>query len=119
MSLDVYLYRKFKKLYEDGTIEDCEEEVYSANCTHNLNTMADKCGLYELLWRPEEIDITKANQLIEPLTVGLELLKSNPEYFKQFNPSNGWGSYDGFVRFVEKYLEACVENDDCYVMVWR
>lgn len=119
MSLDVYLYKKYKKLYEDGTTEDCEEEVYSANCTHNLNIMADKCGLYELLWRPEEVGVTKANQLIEPLTVGLELLKSKPEYFKQFNPSNGWGSYEGFVRFVEKYLEACVENGDCYVRVWR
>lgn len=90
MSLDVYLYKKYKKLYEDDTIWTCEEEIYSANCTHNLNTMAENCGLYTFLWRPDEVGITKANQLIEPLTVGLELLKSNPEYYKQFNPSNGW-----------------------------
>ena len=35
-------------------------EVYSANITHNLNTMADEAGIYKHLWRPDEIKITKA-----------------------------------------------------------
>jgi hypothetical protein len=84
-----------------------DEEVYSANITHNLNQMADAACIYHHLWRPDEIGITKAGQLIEPLRAGLVLLRSNPEIFKKYNPENGWGNYEGLVRFVENYLEAC------------
>ena len=82
-------------------------EVFSANITHNLNTMAGEAGIYEYLWRPDEIKITKAKELIEPLRKGLHNLKSQPEKYKKFNPKNGWGSYDGLVKFVENYLNAC------------
>jgi len=94
-------------------------EVYAANITHNLNTMADKANLYKPLWRPEELDITKAHQLIEPLSAGLSLLKSNPAYFTRFNPSNGWGDYDGLVSFVEGYLKACEQYPEAEVEVSR
>jgi hypothetical protein len=107
MSLDVYLTAVRPT------------EVYSANITHNLNKMAMEAGIYEVLWRPEEIGITQAGQLIEPLTVGLEKLKADPMYYSQFNSPNGWGMYEHFVPFVEKYLEACRENPDANVNVSR
>lgn len=94
-------------------------EIYSANITHNLGKMASEAGIYEHLWRPEEVGVTHANQLIEPLTKGLELLKGNPEKFTQFNPANGWGDYDGLVNFVEKYLEACKIHPSATVSVCR
>ena len=94
-------------------------EVYSANITHNLNTMAIEAGIYEHLWRPDEIAITKAKQLIYPLRVGLDILKSDPERFKKFNPENGWGSYEGLVEFVEDYLNACYQFPEAEVEVSR
>lgn len=93
--------------------------VYDANITHNLTAMADEAGIYKHLWRPEEIGITKAAQLIEPLTVGLAILKADPERFKKHNAPNGWGIYKHFVPFVENYLAACVENPDADVSVSR
>lgn len=96
-----------------------DETVYDANITHNLNKMANEAGVYECLWRPDEIGISKARQLIEPLTAGLALLQSDPDKFKAFNPSNGWGDYDGLVSFVERYLSACVEYPDADVGVSR
>lgn len=107
MSLDVYLSATRPV------------EVYWANITHNLVGMADAAGIYQALWRPEEIGITKASQLIEPLTKGLELLKSDPAKFEAFNSPNGWGLYENFMPFVEKYLEACKENPDADVSVSR
>lgn len=94
-------------------------EVYSANITHNLSTMASHAGIYEALWRPEEIGIDLARQLIEPLTAGLGVLLNDPERFKAFNPSNGWGSYDGLVGFVRNYLEACRQFPDATVYASR
>lgn len=98
---------------------DDDKEVYWANITHNLNKMAGDAGIYEHLWRPDEIGITKAAELIEPLRAGLALLKSDPSRFKKFNPENGWGTYDGLVAFVEKYLAACEEYPAATVRVSR
>ena len=95
------------------------ETVYSANITHNLNTMAENAGIYEALWRPEEISITKALQLIAPLSAGLTLLKVDPARFKTFNPENGWGNYEGLVEFVANYLAACEQYPSADVSVSR
>lgn len=94
-------------------------EVFSANVTHNLNSMAQAAGIYMHLWRPGEIGITKAAQMIGPLEAGLEVLRADPERFKAFNPENGWGSYDRFVPWIEAYLAACRENPDADVSVLR
>lgn len=82
---------------------------YWANITHNLNKMADAAGIYEPLWRPEEIGITVAAQLIEPLKEGLERLTAKPHEYKLLNPSNGWGDYGGLVSFIANYLDACIK----------
>ncbi len=97
---------------DDGT-------VHTENITHNLNTMADEAGIYKHLWRPDEIGVTKATQLVEPLDACLRLLRSDRTRFEKFNPSNGWGNYDLLVGFIERYLEACRENPDAAVEVSR
>lgn len=107
---------------EPVTFRDEDEtttRVYQANITHNLNRMADAAGIYKPLWRPDEIGITRAEELIQPLSSGLDALKSDPERFKQLNPENGWGTYEGLVQFVENYLEACRQNPQATVSVWR
>lgn len=107
MSLDVYLTR----------VQPCE--VFKANITHNLGRMAEEAGIYQHLWRPEEIGITKAHQLIEPLRNGLALLRSDPVRFEKLNSPNGWGLYVHFVPFVAKYLRACEEYPDADVSASR
>ncbi len=107
MSLDVYL------------TATRPTEIYWRNITHNLGQMAAEAGIYEHLWRPEEIGITTAEQLIAPLREGLEKLHADPSKFKKFNPPNGWGDYEGLVGFVEDYLAACIKNPDATVAVSR
>ena len=101
------------------TKESETREVHSGNITHNLGDMADAAGIYTHLWRPEELGITKAGQLIAPLKEGLERLLATPEQFKALNPANGWGSYDGLVEFVTEYLTACEAHPDSIVSVSR
>ena len=99
--------------------EDDDTEVYSANITHNLNKMASEAGIYEALWRPEEVGYKTAGQLISPLRDGLTLLESDPTRFEAFNPENGWGNYEGLVEFVREYLEACEQYPTAEVSAWR
>lgn len=94
-------------------------EAFHANITHNLNTMADAAGLYRCLWRPEELGISRASQLIAPLREGLDRLRSAPDLFKVHNPENGWGDYDGLVAFVADYLAACERYPDADVTASR
>lgn len=118
MSLDVYLL--------DSTLcPNCghevvtEHEVFDANVTHNLGDMAEAAGIYYALWRPDELGYEHARDLIAPLLTGLTLLRSDPERFEKFNPSNGWGSYKDFVPWVEGYLAACENHPNARIKVSR
>ena len=93
--------------------------VFTSNITHNLGKMAEAAGIYKHLWCPEEIGITKAKQLIQPLKKGLKKLKANPAKFKRYDSPNGWGLYEHFVPFVEEYLRACEEFPDGEITVRR
>ena len=66
-----------------------------------------------------EIGVTAAGQLIDPLIQGLFLLDSQPELFRHFEPVNGWGSFEGFVMFVENYLDECIKHPTAKVQVCR
>lgn len=92
-------------------------EVYDANITHNLNTMAKEAGIYQHLWHPEILGIEKAEQLIVPLQFALAQMMADPERFKKFDSPNGWGRYVHFVPWLEKLLKACQEFPDADISV--
>ena len=100
--------------------------VYDGNITHNLGKMAGEVKLsngmtlYDVLWRPDEQEgLGFARNISELLDEGWNILLSEPEHFKQWNPENGWGSYEGLVDFVYKYRNACWDNPDAELRVSR
>ena len=107
MSLDVFLTR----------LEPTE--VFGANITHNLGKMANEAGIYEIVWRPGEVGIKTAGQLIEPLRAGIELMAGDPVRFMAFDSPNGWGLYENFLPWLRRYLAACEEYPDAGVGVSR
>lgn len=103
MSLDLYL-----------TPDPCPhcgrgDDRYCFNTTHNLTVMANAVGLYEPLWRPEKIGITKAEQLIPHLEAGIAELKAKPAKYKKLDSPNGWGTYENFVPILVQLLIKCRE----------
>lgn len=107
MSLDVSLQ----------VLQPCE--VVGLNITHNLNSMAAAAGIYQHLWRPEELGLTKAHELVEPLQEGLARLRAEPDKFKALNPTNGWGTYETLCSFVEEYLAGCRKYPQADISVSR
>jgi hypothetical protein len=93
--------------------------VYDSNITHNLNKMADEAGIYGIVWRPEENGVEKAGQLIEPLRAAIAAMKADRARFEKHNAPNGWGMYEHFVPFLEKYLAACEQYPDAEVRACR
>jgi hypothetical protein len=94
-------------------------ELYSRNITHNLGRMAQEAGIYKCLWRPEELGITHAKQMIDLLEKGVALLATEKGRFEQFNSPNGWGMWEHFVPFCMDYLQACRNHPESQVEVSR
>lgn len=105
----------FKIIEQDGMTH----HVFDYNITHNLGKMATEAGLYQYLWRPDELNISIAKDLIEPLKDGLGKLLDNPDYYKTFNPENGWGNFEGLLKFVSSYLKACIDYPNAEISVSR
>lgn len=111
-----------EKTYEDNT-------YFHINLTHNLTTMADECKvignyiskkdgvivtLYDLLWHPEEnlgIVTPDMNYIEDVISCYRRLLK-DADYFKKFNPENGWGTYEQLVKGTKEYINALMPISD-------
>ena len=99
--------------------------IFSLNITHNLGKMASEVKLsngktlYDILWRPDEHGYYTAEDISELLDEGFNILLSDPEKFKQYNPENGWGEYDGLVNFVYSYLNACLDTPNAELNISR
>jgi hypothetical protein len=105
--------------------------IYSGNITHNLGKMAREVkyglewagvadlSLYDVLWRPEEHGFYFAREISELLDEGWNILLSDPEKYKRYNPENGWGSYEGLCDFVYRYRNACWDNPEAELSISR
>ena len=114
--------KHFSDVDPDTIIEEEIEtdEFWHGNITHNLCGMAEDCesfdeydqcyNLYDLLWRDTQAPFTGdyLNVYIAHLAYCLYVLKNDPKHFKQFNPSNGWGTYEQLCDFVESFIRALV-----------
>ncbi len=93
------------------------EEVVNFNITHNLTTMAEKAGIYKILWRPQENGYFRAQDILPELKQGIHKMIKEADYFKQFEAENGWGTYNNFLPWLIDVYTACVENPESLISV--
>jgi hypothetical protein len=122
MSLDVYLKEPRTIVCDCGKEHTvATETIYDANITHNLNKMAMAISddFYNALWRPDECGIATAGQLLPIINTGLAELKSDRNRLVKFQSPNGYGTYEGFVNWLERYRLACENHPDALIEVSR
>lgn len=139
MSLDVQINYKESKIanyfldhpYSYGYLSEkdkssyMEEGCWTANITHNLREMASnvpvsfndkETTLYYACWRPEEIGVKTVSDLLPLLIQGIHYMIDHRKELLQYNSPNGWGTYNGFMKFLLNYKQACEDNDqDCTI----
>lgn len=100
----------------DISLNDGEIVLHEQNITHNLGKMAEKLGIYTILWGHKRV--ANAGKIVEPLTQAIDKMKSCPDEYRQFDASNGYGTYDDFLPWLielrnncENYPESSIE---CY-----
>ena len=86
------------------------------NATHNLVSMWQEAGVYSALY---ESDGARAGNLLDALRIGLADMTNRPEAYRALSPSNGWGSYEGAVDFLESLIRKCTEFPEARVRVCR
>jgi hypothetical protein len=84
--------------------------VFYLNVPTCYKPIAEKVGIQTYIWKPEELGISKAEQLINPLRIGLQLLESVPG-----RVGVAQETLDDFVECVRKYLAACEQNPDAEI----
>lgn len=95
------------------TEEEIEtNEFWHGNITHNLAKMAnqcwsDTCTLDDLLWRDKMPD--DIIEYISNLFTCLFELEDNPDKYKEYNPENGWGTYEQLIEFVRSFIHALLD----------
>lgn len=91
------------------------EVMFSANITHNLNTMATEAGCYEACWHPEKLTSQRARDLVPYLKHAVAELSGKPTFYQKFDAYNGWGTWRDFLPWLCLYLEACKKYPDAKV----
>lgn len=86
----------------------------SFNITHNVNSMWHKAGCYDALYNSEG----KLSKEVSPiLQLSLLVMLARPEEFKELNPENGWGDYDGAIDFLVKVIKEFNESPSAKIVV--
>jgi hypothetical protein len=120
MSLDIYLHNTRQLKCDCGRIHDLGTDlVFDANITHNLGKMADEAKIGDAVWNPEKVGIKNAGQLAEVLTPAIRDMDLRPDHYRQFSSSNGWGTYEDFIPWLEKLRDACVKYPNATIEVSR
>jgi len=117
VGLSIYFYD------EEGN--DVEDSPTHLSITHNLGWMAREVGkvegeptLYQVVWFPDEWwsyenGKVPAELLIHCLPPLIYELTYNKDKLMPHNPANGWGDYEGLLKFcLSYYTECCLHPND-------
>ncbi|HAU86055.1 MAG TPA: hypothetical protein DCW90_11335 [Lachnospiraceae bacterium] len=104
-------------------------DYFHMNLTHNLTEMASQCRiigtcnedsdsgvvtLHDLLWHPEDRlhIITPNMDYLQDVMACYRKLLENPDFFKQYNPDNGWGTFEQLLKKTKLYANALMSVSD-------
>jgi hypothetical protein len=81
------------------------------NYTYNVSLMYEKAMGLSF----SELHGIPTTQAVFILTKAINEMISNKDEYIKLNPVNGWGNYEGALRFLEDILKRCKENYKSYI----
>jgi len=119
MSWDIYV------LDDKPTEVECDQcgnkkmeylSIWDDNITYNLSAMARECGLWHVMFNPE-IAGMKIGRLLPQLETAINQLENDPDFYKDFNPKNGWGTYEDLLKTAKEFLEIVKEYPETTIHI--
>lgn len=89
------------------TCDKCSSVMCDLNMTSNVAPM----------WRTAGLDLREhhgesASTLLPTLQVAIDAMLEDPDRYRAMNPGNGWGNYEGTLRFLQELRDAACRNPD-------
>lgn len=82
------------------------KEKYWVNYTYNIHQMLHHSFQQVGIWNWEDLQDKPLNLVIPCFQGAYNHLLYHPDLYKQWNPPNGWGSYDGWCRVMGEIIQA-------------
>ena len=86
---------------------------FEGNVTYNVSTMLRRAGIH-----PAILSGMTVKEVRPVIDHACDLMADNPDYFRQFEAVNGWGTYETTFKFVTNLNEYLESAPDDYVMWW-
>ena len=87
---------------------------FEGDVTYNVSAMLKRAGIH-----PNVLHNLPVVHVRPVIWNAYMVMRENPEYFRQFDAPNGWGTYETTFAFVERltaYLDGAPHD---YVMRWN
>lgn len=75
------------------------------NVTYNLTPMFREAGLFPSTH--QDLQGAPCAEVAGVADAAIRRMEADPERFKALNPPNGWGDYDGALRFLRNLRDLC------------
>jgi hypothetical protein len=96
--------------FEVGPAE-YRHKTFEANVTYNSGPILRLAGFDPALLNGVTADVLRARVLCV-----YQVLVDNPEYFKKYEPKNGWGDYDSCMEFIRNLTTYLIDAPDDYIL---
>ncbi len=80
------------------------DDPFIKHTSNTGNMVQEVCGLRPPLW-----DGKKCSELLPFIDKGIKLLRSHREEYRKFEPSNGWGTVETTIIFLDAIRCVCEE----------
>ncbi len=87
--------------------------VCCGNCTYNLGNMFKKA----LGFNFSDLNGKRAGDVLSKLQLSIKDMRDNPDEYKEYNPDNGWGTYEGAFEYLVRIAEACENHPDATISI--
>lgn len=76
------------------------------------------------MWRHAGIDLrdckgAPCSEAAGPIADAVKRMEDDPDTYRAMNPANGWGDYEGALRFLRQIAEACAQHPKARLGVWH
>lgn len=99
---------------DTGGEEPFVADLWQRNITTNLAAMWTRAGMAGAF---RDADKRLAGALLPQLEAGVAAMLNDPLAFEKLNPPDGWGNYEGALKFAQSYRDACRRHPKATVRI--
>lgn len=58
------------------------------------------------------------SEAVGPLAEAVKRMEADPDKYREMEPGNGWGDYEGALAYLRRLAEACATHPKCTIAIY-